>query len=117
MNEKRKNRCDTCDCYECDCDECTCSCHEKEEDIELKPFVLGTKTGEIVSDSFSFLDTSADDLLANGNGGLKQLHNYTTLDEIHKIVTPPENYTPNTIGNDENNMDNLIKQRENEIKM
>jgi hypothetical protein len=35
MNEKRKNRCDTCDCYECDCDECTCSCH-KEEDIEIE---------------------------------------------------------------------------------
>ena len=36
MNKKRKNRCDTCDCYECDCDECTCSCHEKEEDIEIE---------------------------------------------------------------------------------
>ena len=36
MNEKRKNRCDTCDCYEGDCDECTCSCHEKEEDIEIE---------------------------------------------------------------------------------
>jgi len=35
MNEKRKNRCDTCECYECDCDECTCSCHE-EEDIEIE---------------------------------------------------------------------------------
>ena len=35
MNEKRKNRCDTCECYECDCDECTCSCHEKEE-IEIE---------------------------------------------------------------------------------
>ena len=35
MNEKRKDRCDTCDCYECDCDECTCSCHEKEE-IEIE---------------------------------------------------------------------------------
>ena len=38
MNEKRKDRCDTCDCYECDCDECTCSCHEKEEvEIEGAP--------------------------------------------------------------------------------
>ena len=35
MNEKRKNRCDTCECYECDCDECTCGCH-KEEDIEIE---------------------------------------------------------------------------------
>ena len=35
MNEKRKNRCDTCECYECDCDECDCDCHEK-EDIEIE---------------------------------------------------------------------------------
>ena len=30
MNEKR-NRCDTCECYDCDCDECNCDCHEEEE--------------------------------------------------------------------------------------
>jgi hypothetical protein len=35
MNEKRKNRCDTCECYECDCEECDCDCH-KEEDIEIE---------------------------------------------------------------------------------
>ena len=28
MNEKRKNRCVTCDCYDCDCEECTCDCHQ-----------------------------------------------------------------------------------------
>ena len=37
MNEKRKDRCDTCDCYECDCDECTCNCHEEEVEIEGAP--------------------------------------------------------------------------------
>jgi hypothetical protein len=35
MKEKRKNRCDTCECYECDCEECDCDCH-KEEDIEIE---------------------------------------------------------------------------------
>ncbi len=35
MNEKRKNRCDTCECYECDCEECDWDCH-KEEDIEIE---------------------------------------------------------------------------------
>jgi hypothetical protein len=35
MNEKRKDRCDTCECYECDCEECDCDCHE-EEDIEIE---------------------------------------------------------------------------------
>ena len=38
MNEKRKDRCDTCECYECDCEECDCDCHEKEElEIEGAP--------------------------------------------------------------------------------
>ena len=38
MNEKRKDKCDTCDCYECDCEECDCDCHEKEEvEIEGTP--------------------------------------------------------------------------------
>ena len=36
MNEKRKNRCDTCECYECDCEECDCDCHKEEEDIEIE---------------------------------------------------------------------------------
>ena len=35
MKEKRKDRCDTCECYECDCEECDCDCHE-EEDIEIE---------------------------------------------------------------------------------
>ena len=38
MNEIRKNRCPTCECYECDCDECSCDCHIKEEeDIQGVP--------------------------------------------------------------------------------
>ncbi len=38
MNEKRKNRCKTCECYECDIDECNCDCHNDkptEEQLEL----------------------------------------------------------------------------------
>ena len=31
MTEKRKNRCETCECYDCDCKECTCECHKEEE--------------------------------------------------------------------------------------
>ena len=35
MNKKRKNRCDTCECYESDCDEWDGDWHE-EEDIEIE---------------------------------------------------------------------------------
>lgn len=27
-DNKTKEKCDTCTCYECDCTECTCDCHE-----------------------------------------------------------------------------------------
>jgi hypothetical protein len=27
----KKEKCDTCTCYECDCEECTCECHEEQE--------------------------------------------------------------------------------------
>ena len=30
MTEKRKNRCETCECYDCDCEECNCDCHEEQ---------------------------------------------------------------------------------------
>ena len=45
---------------------------------------------EIISDKFSFLDMSADDLLAKGGGGMRMLYNYATLDGGISIETPPE---------------------------
>ena len=33
----------------------------------------------ITSDQYSFLDTNADDLLAKGSGGLRQMHNYVNI--------------------------------------
>ena len=37
MNKKRKNRCETCECYDCDCEECNCDCHEEEEEVQGVP--------------------------------------------------------------------------------
>jgi len=38
MSEKRKNRCETCECYDCDCEECNCDCHkEDEEEVQGAP--------------------------------------------------------------------------------
>ena len=70
----------------------------------------------VVSDTFSYLSTAADDLLAEGSGGLEQLHNYSTLDMIHKINTPPDNYTPNKISTDGKNLEDLQKEREYELQ-
>ena len=35
MNEKTKDRCDTCECYDCDIEDCNCDCHEEQEDDEV----------------------------------------------------------------------------------
>lgn len=90
---------------------------EKTEIIKEEPKsyeLMGNKS-EIISDNFSFFDSQSDELLACGDGGLKQMHNYSGLDEIHKISTPSEDYVPNTIGNDTKSYDDLIKQRELEL--
>ena len=55
--------------------------------------------GNTLSDNYSYLDLNSDDLSAKGNGGLRILHNYVTLDATCPIETPPESYVPDKIGN------------------
>ena len=54
--------------------------------------------GSGLSDNYSYLDMSAEDLSAKGNGGLRMMHSYTTLAQNQSIATPPEDYVPNKIG-------------------
>ena len=91
---------------------------EKTEKKDEEPisYELKGQTCEIASDTFSFLDMHSDELMACGNGGLKQMHNYTALDEIHKIITPPDDYTPNTIGNEPKTIERLLEEREQQLK-
>ena len=70
---------------------------------------------DIVSDTYSFLDQNSDDLSAKGNGGLRQIHQYSTLEGIDKINTPEENYKPNTIGHQNIDIDKLRQQRNLEL--
>ena len=51
----------------------------------------------VVSDNYSFLDQNADELSSKGNGGLRQLYHYTTLDHVDSIETPPDTYVPDKI--------------------
>ena len=57
-----------------------------------------SEMGNTLSDSYSYLDLTAEDLSAKGGGGLRILHNYVTLDKCCAIETPPENYVPDKIG-------------------
>lgn len=54
--------------------------------------------GSGLSDNYSYLDMSAEDLSAKGNGGLRMMHSYTTLVGNETIATPPEDYVPNKVG-------------------
>lgn len=68
----------------------------------------------VASDNYSFLDQSADELSAKGNGGMRQLYNYATIDIVDKIETPPDNYSPDKVGSV--SLEQLQKQRNLDIQ-
>ena len=71
--------------------------------------LTGSQFG-VMSDSFSFLDQEAEDLSTKGQGGVRQMHHYTTLNHNDSIETPPEDYQPDKIGNI--SLEQLQQQRE-----
>ena len=73
------------------------------------------EVGTILSDTFSFLDTPAEELTAKGNGGLRIMHNYATLDFVENIETPPETYTPDKVK--DGAMDSMQKERNLDLKI
>jgi len=61
---------------------------------EPNPFSLNLDMANsfgVSSDNYSFLDTTPDDLSAKGNGGIRQMYNYATIDQEQFIKTPLEN--------------------------
>lgn len=50
-----------------------------QNNMEPMAFSLGGGGSAIASDNYSFLDQSADELKADGNGGMRQMHNYVDL--------------------------------------
>ena len=54
----------------------------------------------VASDSFSFLDQSAEDLSAKGGGGMRQQWHYATIGHADSIETPPDTYAPDKVGSD-----------------
>lgn len=79
-----------------------------------EPMAFGMdQFGSFHNDNYSFLDQNADDLSAKGNGGMRQIHNYATLDFQSQIDTPPDNYVPDKIGN--TSLEKLQQQRANDV--
>ena len=73
----------------------------------------------VMSDSYSFLDMGADELSTKGNGGTRQMYNYTGLDDNYgQMQTPTDDFNyQSTAGNGQraSTMEQLIQSRENDI--
>jgi hypothetical protein len=52
----------------------------------------------VTSDTFSFLDQSAEQMAAKGEGGMRQPHHYAALSHADDISTPPDTYEPDKVG-------------------
>lgn len=71
----------------------------------------------VASDSYSFVDQDPDSLLAQGDGGMRQMHNYATPGHMSEIETPPDNYAPDKVDpnqlekyqNNRSSMDTMTK--------
>ena len=69
----------------------------------------------VISDNFSFLDQGAEELSAKGEGGMRQQHHYSSIQEGNIIETPPDTYSPDKVGSV--SMDQLQQERNTEIQM
>ncbi len=79
----------------------------------------GFSSGGIVSDNYSFLDQSDTDLSVKGNGGLRQMHNYVTLnDSMNLTMKLPQDdfdYKTDKIKEGEMSVEALQRRREQEL--
>ena len=75
-------------------------------------------TGSIVSDQYSFLDMDADALTTQGNGGMRQMHNYVDLNMKNVLEQYPQDEFDKKANKISENVtiEQLQQQRENEFK-
>ena len=58
--------------------------------LEPMAFSLGGGNFGILSDQYSYLDMDADSLSAKGDGGVRQMHNYVTINHEDRLNTPAQ---------------------------
>ena len=75
--------------------------------------------GGIVSDNYSFLDQDDSELSVKGNGGLRQMHNYVTLNDsmnlTMKLPQDDHNYKSDKMKEGEMSVEALQRRREEEL--
>ena len=66
--------------------------------LEPNAFSFSDNGGSFVqSDNFSFLDMNPDELSAKGDGGMRQMYNYSAINNVDKIYTPEDDYKPDKV--------------------
>ena len=77
---------------------------------------FGGFSGGIVSDNYSFLDQSDNELSVKGDGGLRQIHNYVTLNESMNLMKlPQDDFEYNKIKEGELSVEALQRRRDEEV--
>ena len=78
---------------------------------------FGGFSGGIVSDNYSFLDQSDNELSVKGDGGLRQIHNYVTLNESMNLSMklPQDDFEYNKIKEGELSVEALQRRRDEEV--
>ena len=66
--------------------------------FEPEPFGFNESQYGVNSDQFSFWDLNENDLLTKGNGGMRQMYNYATINTEDSIETPVDDYSPDKVG-------------------
>jgi hypothetical protein len=95
----------------------------------MEPSAFSLGGGDIVSDQYSFLDQSSDEMNAVGNGGMRQMHNYVDLNTAFSgtVATNQEEFSTTIRGNQkkgddvsnqmmEERMKKLQEDRESDLK-
>ena len=80
---------------------------------------FGGFSGGIVSDNYSFLDQSDSELSVKGDGGLRQIHNYVTLNESMNLSMklPQDDVEYNKIKEGELSVEALQRRRSSQYKL
>jgi hypothetical protein len=81
----------------------------------MEPMAFSTTEMSSLSDNYSYLDLSPDDLAAKGNGGMRMMHNYSGIMQNQKIETPDDDYEPDKIG--EVDLGKIQSEREADIRI
>jgi hypothetical protein len=68
-----------------------------------------------LSDPYSYLEISSDEMLAKGSGGMKITHDYSFIENSYSIETPPEGSKPSDYKLSTIDIDSIKKNRDSEI--